>query len=216
MKKVLSQILLLSMIALTPLALGEAEERRPAEPATEVKAESAEHAGVPTVAAQTAVTQAARKPSNECLASEEIIADIQLRERKLKEREAQLAEREKDLEAQQKIIGEELAKLDAARSEIQGAHAKAMAEHEERVNKLIETFETMSPKAAAGVINGVDEELAVTALSRLSTTKAGKILANLSPQKSSKLSELMAFGNSSAKEKTRGESDRAPAAAGKR
>ncbi len=152
--------------------------------------------------------------SNECLASEELIHDLEGREKKMKEREKALQEKEKEIAAQEAAVKESLAKLEATRAEVQGAHAKQMAERDEKVNKLIETFETMSPKSAAAVINGVDDELAVTALSRLSTSKAGKIMGALSPDKSSKLSELMAFGTTTntGKEKERGEStERTPA-----
>ena len=198
MRKTLSQIFLLVLIALVPLALGDAGENKV--DSKTAKVEEVQEA------------KPVKKPSNACLASEEIIQDIQIREQKLKEQETQMVERSKELDAQKKIIAEEMAKLDTARGEIQGVHDKALAEREEKVNKLIETFETMSPKAAAGVINGVDDELAVMALAKLSTTKAGKILANLNPSKSAKLSQLMAYGNVPGKEKSRVESvDRAPA-----
>ena len=154
-----------------------------------------------------------RRGSGECLASEEVIQDIEIREKKIKEKEAALHEKENELTAQAAAVKEELAKLEAYKNEVEGAHAKQMAEREEKVNKLMETFESMSPKSAAAVLNGVDDELAVTTLSRLTNVKAGKILANLSPEKSARLSEIMAFGKASpGKEKTHGEStDRSPA-----
>jgi flagellar motility protein MotE (MotC chaperone) len=79
----------------------------------------------------------------------------------------------------------------------------------------METFEGMSPKAAAQVIGGVEEELAVMALSRLTSVKAGKILGNLKADKSARLSEMMAYGKASKrKESARGESnERASASA---
>jgi flagellar motility protein MotE (MotC chaperone) len=135
-----------------------------------------------------------KRTSNECLASEEVIQDLDAREKKLKEKELELTEKEKELTAQATAVKEELAKLETSRKEISGAHEKQMAEREEKVNKLMETFESMSPKSAAAVLNGVDDELAVTALSRLTNVKAGKVLANMSPEKSSRLSEIMAFG----------------------
>ena len=55
---------------------------------------------------------------------------------------------------------------------------------------MIETLEGMSPKAAAQVIGGVEDELAVLALGRLTSSKAGKILANLKSEKSARLAEM--------------------------
>ena len=167
-------------------------------------------------------TKSARLPTKaktECLASEELIKDLEEREQKLKDKEIALTEREKEVAEQTKAVKEEVAKLETNRVQLQGIHAKEMAEREEKVSKLIETFESMSPKTAAQVIAGLDDELAVTALSRLTSVKAGKILGNMNAAKSAKLSEMMAFGKtpiaanvSTGKEKARGEStERAPA-----
>jgi len=159
------------------------------------------------------LTPAASVAASECLASEEVIKDLEQREKKIKQREEAMAEKEKELSAQQTAIKEEMNKLETRQGEIQTAKAKELAANEEKVGKLIETLETMSPKAAAGVLGGVDEDLAVTALSRLTSVKAGKILSSLKNDKSSRLSELMAYGKiNTGKEKTHGEStERAPA-----
>ena len=157
----------------------------------------------------------AKKLSSECIASEEVIGDLEAREKKLVERESALKEKEKELASQQNAIKEELAKLDGKRSEEQVTRQKELAAREEQVNKLMETFEGMSPKAAAQVLGSVEDELAVMALSRLTSLKAGKILGNLKADKSARLSEMMAYGKASKrKESVRGESnDRAPASA---
>jgi flagellar motility protein MotE (MotC chaperone) len=105
-------------------------------------------------------------------------------------------------------VKEELAKLESKKTEIQATRQKDLAQREEQVNKLMETFEGMSPKAAAQVLGGVEDQLAVLALGRLTSVKAGKILANLKPAQSARLSELMAFGKlSNRKEGTRGDTN---------
>ena len=154
-----------------------------------------------------------RKVSSECIASEEVIADLETRESKMKQREEKLKEKEQEIAAAQKAVKAELDKLDGKRAEIQTAKQKDIAAREEQVNKLVETFEGMSPKAAASVLAGVDEDLAVTTLGRLTSSKAGKILSNLKPEKSSRLSELMAYGKvKDGKEAAHGESEnRVPA-----
>ncbi len=201
--KILPIIALLAFAA-APIVIGSAEQSKKeasAEAAAEAKNET-EEAKTPT-----------RKISNECLASEEVIQDLEGREKKLKQREEALKEKEKDLAAQQSAVKEEMTKLEGKRAELQGVHQKEMAEREEQVAKLIETFEGMSPKAAALVMNGVDEELAVMSLGKLSASKAGKILSNLKPEKSARLSEMMAYGKTqNGKENSRGESEnRSPA-----
>ena len=188
--KYLPVLALMAFVA-APVVMGVAETKT--ETKTETKAESTSEAKTEVAATP------APKRSGECLASEEIVHDIELREKKLLEREAALREKEKELQAQQAVIKEELGKLEGKRSEEQVARQKALAAREEQVNKLMETFEGMSPKAAAQVLGGVDDELAVMALGRLSTLKAGKILGNLKADQSARLSELMAFGKVSTK-----------------
>jgi len=185
--KYLPFLALIAFVA-APVVMGVAETK------TETKTEPASAA----VATPVAATPAPKR-SGECLASEEIVQDIELREKKLLERETALREKEKELQAQQTVIKEELSKLEGKRTEEQVARQKALAAREEQVNKLMETFEGMSPKAAAQVLGGVDDELAVMALGRLSTLKAGKILGNLKAEQSARLSELMAFGRVSNK-----------------
>ena len=159
------------------------------------------------------LSPAASVAATECLASEEVIRDLETREKKIKQKEESIVEKEKELAAQSLAIKEEMNKLETRQGEILSTKAKELAANEEKVSKLIETLETMSPKAAAAVMAGIDEELAVTALSRLTSVKAGKILSNLKNDKSSRLSELMAYGKvNTGKEKSRGESsERNPA-----
>ncbi len=188
--KYLPFLALMAFVA-APVVMGVAETKTGAK--EEAKLESKSET-------KTEVTSTpAPKRSGECLASEEIVQDIESREKKLLEREAALREKEKELQAQQAVIKEELGKLEGKRSEEQVARQKALAAREEQVNKLMETFEGMSPKSAAQVLGGVDDELAVMALGRLSTVKAGKILGNLKADQSARLSELMAFGKISTK-----------------
>jgi len=208
-----SLLIALFALATAPILIGSAEtEKKVATDIPAGKVTADKDAAAKSTSKEITI---AKRPSTECIASEELVQDLEAREQKVKERETALAEREQELDSEKKAVNDELTKLEATRAEIQGIHGKALAEREEKVNKLIETFESMSPKSAAAVIGGVDEELAVTALSRLTSSKAGKILANLKPEQSSKLSEMMAYGHNpvTGKEKTtRGESnERAPA-----
>jgi len=112
----------------------------------------------------------------------------------LKEREEALKEKEEELAAQASAVKEELAKLEVKKSEVRGEKQKELSRREEQVNKMIETLEGMSPRAAAQVVGGVEDDLAVLVLGRLTSAKAGKILSNLKAEKSARLAELMAYG----------------------
>jgi flagellar motility protein MotE (MotC chaperone) len=188
--------LLLALLAFVsaPVVMGVAETK------TETKSESKEvEKSSEKAPEKPAEKQAPKKLSSECLVSEEIVHDLELREKALAERESALKEKEKDLQAQAAAIKEEFSKLQGKKAEEQATRQKVLAAREEQVNKLIETFEGMSPKAAAQVLGGVEDELAVLALSRLSTLKAGKILGNLKSDQSARLSEMMAYGRASSR-----------------
>jgi flagellar motility protein MotE (MotC chaperone) len=205
--------LALLAFAAAPVVIGSAGESKKDETAAKSKT-VAKKEEVSALGAE-ALEKPVRKFSTECIASEEVIADLEAREQKLKQREEALKEHEKEVSAQEASVKEEIGKIEQKRAELQSVHQKEIAAHEEQVNKLIETFEGMSPKSAAAVMNGVDEELAVLALGKLTSVKAGKILANLKTEKSAHLSEMMAYGKkNTGKETAHGESDdRAPASA---
>jgi flagellar motility protein MotE (MotC chaperone) len=220
--KILPFIAILAFAA-APVVIGSAEEAKKEDTAQSAPTKAGEGKADAKTDAKNAtakkeeevVEKPKRKLSSECLASEEVIADLEAREEKLKQREEKVKERESEIAAQTASVKEEVAKLEGKRTELQGIHQKEMAAREEQVNKLIETFEGMSPKSAALVIGSVDDELAVMALGKLTSVKAGKILANLKTEKSAHLSEMMAYGKkNTGKETAHGESDdRAPASA---
>ncbi len=157
-----------------------------------------------------------KAPKSSCLASEEIIADLQAREQLINERESALKEKEQEVSKQEEAVKEALARIDQEKNALIGIKEKSRADREEKINKLMETLETMSPKSAAGVLGNTDEELAVLALTRLPAVKSGKILGLLDPKKSSQLSELMAYGNRRREGKSdESVSERAPASQSK-
>jgi flagellar motility protein MotE (MotC chaperone) len=153
-----------------------------------------------------------KRPEN-CLVSDEVIEDIEKREAAIKEKEQKLLDQEKEIASQLKAVKDELAKLEERQKEVENNRVKDIAANAEKIKKLVDTLETMSPKSAAGVVGGIDEELAVIALSKISSVKTGKILSNLKNDQSARLSEMMAYGKLvSGKEKNRGEStERNPA-----
>lgn len=201
----MNHLILAGLFILIPASQGSAESESTVAPV-------AHAAKSETPATEKVESKPRPAQSNDCLVSEELVQDLEAREKSLKDRESKLVEREKEIESQKNAITEEVNKLDVMRAEIQGIHGKQLAEREEKVNKLIDTLETMSPKAAAGVMSRIDEDLATLALLRLSTLKSGKILTAMDPAKSSKLSELLALGRIKGKEGNRAESsNRAPA-----
>lgn len=130
--------------------------------------------------------------SSICLVDDAAVEDI----RKIKEenefRKKELDSREEEIKAREKALTEELKKLNQARESVDQLFEKNKKVADEKVAKVVDMLLTMSPKAAAKVLNTLDDQLAVSAISQMDTQKLSKIMNVLDSNRSSKLSELMA------------------------
>jgi len=151
----------------------------------------------PTEAAPTAA-----KPEKEvfahidsvCVSDQHLIEDLRSREKKLEDERLSLASKEAELLARETALNEQIKKLDDLRQQIAGLEATRDSKQAEQVGKLVQTVEHMSPKAAAGLIERLDERLAVSAMAQIETGRLAKIMNVLSADKSSRLSEILATG----------------------
>jgi len=133
----------------------------------------------------------AEPPADGSLPSPTAIADVKKQREMLGRREKELESREEELKKKEQAIASELAKLEELRNGISRLDETRRKENEEKVAKLVETLETMSPKAASQLIAGIDEALAVSAITKMTTPKLAKIMNIMDPTKSSRLTELM-------------------------
>jgi flagellar motility protein MotE (MotC chaperone) len=133
------------------------------------------------------------KPNDEgCLADAAALEDMRNQKLTLENRLRELEARDADLKAREKAIAEQLKQLEAMREEITKLDFEKRKGNELKVSKIIETLEVMNPKAASNMLATMDEGLAVTAMSKLSTAKLAKVMNVMEPSRSSKLSELLA------------------------
>lgn len=172
----------LAMTALPTVLHGE-EAHAPA-PASPVSAGSA--------SAVESVPTAAVSPDGACVAGNAALEDLRRQRERLAERERELAAKENELKALERAVQEQFAKLDETRGAIARMEGLKKKENEEKVAKVVETIETMSPKSAAQMLAGLDDALAVTAMQRMSTPKLAKIMNLMEPGRSSRLTELLA------------------------
>lgn len=131
-----------------------------------------------------------------CLPDASVVEDLKKRQKDLDAREKDLRAKETDLKAREAAMNEELRKLDLLRKDLSGLRASKKQKNDEQIAKLIETLEKMSPKAAAPLLAKVDEDLAVSAMAGLSTPQLAKIISNMEPSRSVRLTELLAMGES--------------------
>ncbi len=135
---------------------------------------------------------ALRHDSGRCLVDPTAISDLRRRSEEVEARAKALESREQELAAQKRAVEEDVKRLTAVREEIEKLQGSLKKSGEERVAKLVETMEAMAPKGAAQLISGVEDQLAVSAMTRLSTAKLAKILPLMSPERSAFLTEKMA------------------------
>jgi flagellar motility protein MotE (MotC chaperone) len=116
-----------------------------------------------------------------------MVAELKRRREEADAREKALDAREQELKARETALDSEMKKLQSIRDDIAKVDESRGKENDARVAKIVETVETMSPKAAAPLL--------------------AKIMNVMEPHKSARLSELLA-GVVRAKST---ESERAPA-----
>ena len=168
------------------------EPAKPAEHAPEGAAPVADGKQDEKAAEVAAAAPAPTRKKSGCLTGEASVEDFQEMKRELAKKEQELKKREEEIVAKERAVDEELKKLETTRDEIKQAQVVGDSKNEEKISKIVETFESMSPKSASAIVATIDDRLAVEAMSRLSSAKLGKILAAMEPNKSSSLAEKLA------------------------
>ncbi|MDR3606760.1 MAG: hypothetical protein P4M08_05180 [Oligoflexia bacterium] len=127
-----------------------------------------------------------------CLTDPSVLDDIQSQRDQLARREKDLAAKEAEMKSREQAVSEQIKKLEQIRADIAKTEALHKQDSEEKVAKLVDMMQTMSPKSAARVMSELDETLAVATMDKMETVKLAKIMNNLEPKKSSRLSEILA------------------------
>ncbi len=130
-------------------------------------------------------------PDKSCVADEAAFQDLEQRDKKLKELSVQLEKQKSELDAREKIIQERLMGLEDLRKEIVKIKEEENQALTERIDRLVKTFETMSPKKAADLLIKLDDQLAVATLLKMDTGRLAKIMNVMDPKKSSRLSAML-------------------------
>lgn len=196
---------------------------------TAANAAESEHAASTAASAPAngdAVTEAAAAPmvtiaktADGCLADTATLEDLRRHKTEIDARQKELNAREAELKAREQALDERIKSIAAMRDEMDKIEQARKGEGEAKVAKLVETVESMNPKASAILLASLDESLATATMSRLSTAKLAKVMNVMDPVRSTRLSELLA-GVARAKTRivapatTVATTERAPAASG--
>lgn len=143
---------------------------------------------------QKKVSEPQSKSRTILMTDESVISDLNRRQAELDEWKSKLEAKEKELEIREKMLSEKVNELQVLRDSIQGVQAADREKMNQRVQKLVEITEKMSPKAAAKMIGELEERLAVDVITKVTPERVGKIMNLIPSDKSARLSELMTLG----------------------
>ena len=129
---------------------------------------------------------------NSCLSDPVVLEEISKKRQEIEARQKDLQSKESELKARETAINDELKKLTDMRDEIAKLDTSRRLQNQEKVAKVIETLQTMSPKASAQMLTTLDDGLAVSVISQMDTVKLSKIMNIMEPKRASKLTELLA------------------------
>ena len=163
-----------------------------AKPAAEDSATNSASNSASNSATNSATKRVLAKGYQGCLTDEVALQDVKAARAELEKLKRDLDKRESELNARAKAVSEELAKLEGLQKDLKTAQGASSAKDEEKIAKLVETFESMSPKSAAAILATLDRSLAVSAMNKVSAQKLGKILSAMPTNKSTELTEALA------------------------
>jgi len=119
--------------------------------------------------------------SNQAGALRELEMDL---DQRLKEAETVKRETESMLQRNEAVLSEQKALAEQQKTEDD-------AQKEARLKHLVTAYTGMKPEQAGGLINSMDDDIAVAILSAMPGGKAGKILAMVNPDKAARLTKAI-------------------------
>lgn len=127
--------------------------------------------------------------------SEDILAAINAREERLREREALVADRVRALQVAEMEVAEQLSVLQNAEQSLSATIALAETASETDLARLSVVYENMAPKDAAALFEQMPAAFAAGFLGMMEPTAAAKIMTGLKPETAYSFSVVLAGRN---------------------
>jgi flagellar motility protein MotE (MotC chaperone) len=128
------------------------------------------------------------------LSSEEIVVlrSLQARRETLDAREGEIGTREAAAGAAEARLNEQIAELKALETQVQGLLAKMDDKSEARMASLVKSYESMKPKDAATIFNGMEDELLTDIAKSMKPATLAAVLSSMQPKRAEMLTRLLA------------------------
>lgn len=185
----------------------EADPAAAAAPAETSELTSGEEAPAPDQAPPAAAVGAAAAPTPEqCLttlnsaaeemglSSQEIVVlrSLQARRETLDQRESGIATREAAAAAAEGRLQEQIAQLKSVETDVQALLDKMDAKRDERMAALVKTYESMKPKDAARIFNGMDDAILVDLAKTMKPATLAAIMSSMDSKRAEALTRMLA------------------------
>ena len=147
--------------------------------------------------AEAAVPEAAATPDSKPMQTEftpdevHVLQNLAQRREELDKRALEMNQHEALLTAAEQRIDGKIKELENLRGELQGLLHQVDGQEEERISSLVKIYETMKPREAAAILEGLEMSVALVVLERMREAKSAPILAAMDPQKASKITVEM-------------------------
>lgn len=175
----------------TELTAGVGEAPEAAAAATEEGAPPAEAAAPTPEQCLTTLNSAAEEMG---LSSQEILVlrSLQKRREELDAREGGLETREQAAAAANSRLQEQITQLKAVETEIQTLLTAMDAKRDERMAALVKTYESMKPKDAAKIFDGMEDPLLLDIAKTMKPATLAAVLSTMQPKRAEALTKLLA------------------------
>jgi flagellar motility protein MotE (MotC chaperone) len=128
------------------------------------------------------------------LSSQEIVVlrSLQARRETLDAREGEIGTREAAASAAEARLNEQIAELKALETQVQGLLAQMDEKADKRMGDLVKSYESMKPKDAATIFNGMEDSLLVDLAKSMKSASLAAILSSMQPKRAETLTRLLA------------------------
>ncbi len=128
------------------------------------------------------------------LSSQEILVlrSLQKRREELDAREGGLETREQAAAAAEQRLQEQIADLRKVETEVQGLLTQMTAQGDKRMADLVKSYETMKPKDAATIFNGMEDQLLVSIAKTMKPATLAAVMSSMQPKRAEALTKLLA------------------------
>ena len=121
----------------------------------------------------------------------ELLQGLSKRRAALEERERDFALKEQTLAAAELRLDAKVKALEELKQTVEDLLKQHDKEEEERLKSLVKIYETMKPKDAASILDGLDEETLLDVIERMKESKTAPIMALFRPDRATRITEQL-------------------------